>query len=247
MTLGTKILVFLGNRKGISSSQIKEIFKVSLDKSERKVSQTIKDLKRVGAIKENKRKLKITGNGLKRLPRVKESLSYRLPYWLSGWTMLIFDIPEKQKNLRDQLRYRLKKYRFGMIQSSIWIAPRALPKDIIEFVKKEKLTERVKTFGFSVNKEDLDRLVEQAWSIKELDQRYRKYVEGAKEQFEKTKEYQWPSNDIQRRVLTLLAVTFKEQYHCLRKGDPELPRIVLSNDWQGFRAFHIYRQLKKYL
>jgi phenylacetic acid degradation operon negative regulatory protein len=247
MELETKILILLADRKELNSTVIKKILKISLDEKKRLVDKTIKKLKQAKAIKENGQLFKITGNGLKRLPRAKEQLSYQLPYWLGNWAMLIFDIPESQKKKRDQLRYRLKKYGFGMIQSSIWVVPRAIPSEIVGFVEKAGLSQQTNVFNFSIKKEDLDRLIEQAWQINSLDQRYNNFVEEAKKRFRLVKEYSWKSDRIRNRALKLLAEHFQERYHSLRKLDPELPRSVLSSDWQGFRAFHIYQQLEKYL
>jgi len=246
MNSQTMVLLLLAQGQGAKTSAIKEILKISLDQSQNSINQAIKELKKAGAIDEKKRKLRATGNGRKRLPRIKKQLNYRLPYWLSNWTMLIFDIPEKDKKKRDQLRYRLKKQSFGMIQSSIWVTPRPLKKSLINFVKKN-LKDQVKFFRFSINKEDLNQMVDQAWPIKELNQKYQDYVEEAKKRFKLVKEYHWKDKTTKKLALKLLAEVFKDRYHQLKKEDPQLPRTLLGNNWQGFRAFHIYEQLEKYL
>lgn len=246
MDTKTRILTLLSDDRGLNINSIKEILKVSLDEEEAGVKESINDLEEVGAIEKKDDLIKITGKGKRRLPRIKEKLNYRLPYWLGSWTMLIFDIPETDKKKRDQLRYRLKKYNFGMIQSSIWISPHDMPEDLRSFIKERDLNKRVKTFAFSVKKDDLDSLIRQAWEMKKLNKKYESYVENAKERFELVKDYNWKSSDIKRKALKVLAQEFKEKYHKLQKNDPKLPRSILSNKWQGFRAHHIYEQLEKY-
>jgi len=247
MNTATKVLVLLQDQKAISANLIKKTLKVCAQDPEQETNKALNQLKRAKAVQETDDLCRITGNGLKRLPRIKEKLEYNLPYWLGSWTMFIFEISEKEKNKRDQLRYRLKKEGYGMIQSSIWIAPRPVSKDLKAFIKTQKLEENIKVFRFTLAKEDLKQFLNQAWSIDELENEYKKFVEQAKTLFKKVKQHNWESNRIKKRALKVLAEQFKQQYFSLRIKDPELPKSVLPNDWQGYRAFHIYEQLDKYL
>ena len=43
--------------------------------------------------------------------------------WDKRWRMLIFDIPEKIKFLRDKIRYTLSSIGFLRLQDSVWIYP----------------------------------------------------------------------------------------------------------------------------
>ncbi len=247
MDLETKILVLLSNQKGLSENLITDILKISLDQKKPVIKKALLSLEKAGAIDSVDGLFKITGNGLKRLPRAKGKLEYDIPYWLKSWTMLIFEIPESQKNKRDKLRYRLKKHNFGMIQNSVWISPREIPDSISLFVTDKDLSSMVQSLKFSVSKEDNHELISRAWQVNKLNQEYREYVEEAKERFNLVKEYNWNSKDIKRRTLKMLAEDFKHRYHLLAKKDPKLPKTILPSDWQGFRAHHIYQQLYKYL
>jgi len=233
MDVGTKILILLSNQKGLSENSIIDILKISLDCKKLKTKKTLKEL--------------ITGNGLKRLPRAKGMIEYNLPYWLKNWTMLIFEIPESQKNKRDKLRYRLKKHNFGMIQNSVWISPREVPRSVNLFVADKDILSMIQSLKFSVSKEDSYELISRAWQINKLNQEYREYVEEAKERFNLVKEYKWNSKDIKNRTLKMLSEDFKARYHELVRKDPKLPKTILPSNWQGFRAHHIYKQLFKYL
>lgn len=97
MKLETKILILLQNQQGLSESLIKEILKISLDERGPQIRTTLNRLKKEKALTESNRLIKITGNGLKRLPRAKGKIEYRLPYWLKNWTMIFFEIPEREK------------------------------------------------------------------------------------------------------------------------------------------------------
>lgn len=43
--------------------------------------------------------------------------------WDGKWRILIFDIPEKRRHLRDMLRDRLVRLGFVNIQKSVWLTP----------------------------------------------------------------------------------------------------------------------------
>jgi DNA-binding transcriptional regulator PaaX len=51
------------------------------------------------------------------------------------WKLVIFDIPEKQKKIRQILRAKLTALHFKKWQNSIWITPYALDEEIEEEMK----------------------------------------------------------------------------------------------------------------
>ncbi|MSU45269.1 MAG: hypothetical protein EXS47_01415 [Candidatus Zambryskibacteria bacterium] len=57
------------------------------------------------------------------------------PYkWDGRWRMLIFDIPEKRKSLRDKVRLTLLSIGFLKLQDSVWIYPYAC-EDLVNLLK----------------------------------------------------------------------------------------------------------------
>lgn len=43
--------------------------------------------------------------------------------WDGKWRLVMFDIPEKDKSLRDKLRRYLTARHFGYLQNSVWVSP----------------------------------------------------------------------------------------------------------------------------
>jgi len=43
--------------------------------------------------------------------------------WDGKWRVVIFDIHEHKRKLRDQLRYELREFGFMKLQGSVWISP----------------------------------------------------------------------------------------------------------------------------
>ena len=43
--------------------------------------------------------------------------------WDGVWRLILFDVPESQRKLRDKLRFYLQNQGFGYLQNSVWISP----------------------------------------------------------------------------------------------------------------------------
>ncbi len=60
--------------------------------------------------------------------------------------MVIYDIPEDQKTLRDWFRKQLRVFNYKMIQRSVWVGPTPLPKEFLLYVENIGLKDKFKTF-----------------------------------------------------------------------------------------------------
>ena len=60
--------------------------------------------------------------------------------------IVMFDIPETKKAEREWFRWHLKKFHYVMIQKSVWVGPSPLPEEFMEYIKKIKLRDTLKTF-----------------------------------------------------------------------------------------------------
>jgi CRISPR-associated endonuclease Cas2 len=60
--------------------------------------------------------------------------------------LVMFDIPTERKAEREWFRWHLKKFGYILVQKSVWVGPSPLPKDFLDYLKKIKLKECIKTF-----------------------------------------------------------------------------------------------------
>lgn len=56
------------------------------------------------------------------------------PAWDGQWRLLIFDIPEDEKNTREYLRSELKQRGFYMLQLSVWLTPYPVEPDLQDLI-----------------------------------------------------------------------------------------------------------------
>lgn len=61
-------------------------------------------------------------------------------------TIVIFDVPERRRKLRDYLRVELVSLGYEQLQKSVWIGGGPLPKTFMDFVKEMKLAETMHIF-----------------------------------------------------------------------------------------------------
>ena len=60
--------------------------------------------------------------------------------------LVIFDIPEIRKAEREWFRFHLRKFNYDMIQKSVWVGPSPLPEEFLNYLKRIKLNDCIKTF-----------------------------------------------------------------------------------------------------
>lgn len=108
--------------------------------------QALKDLREKGYIditkdEEGKILMKLTNNGREEV-MIKKLLESK--NWDKKWRIIIWDIPEKHRKLRDLLRRKLKEWEFTQWQKSVWVSKKDLIKPLKKFLRKVGLSQWVK-------------------------------------------------------------------------------------------------------
>ncbi len=93
------------------------------------VDQSLKRLRRRHWIKWEEGphgwRLTLTEKGLKQLMayETKQTHLAKPKRWDKKWRVVIFDIPEQKRHLRDRLRFLLSEFGFVRLQDSVWVYP----------------------------------------------------------------------------------------------------------------------------
>lgn len=66
--------------------------------------------------------------------------------------LVLFDIPEPKRKIRNWLRLQLKLWNFKMIQQSAWFGDGPLPKEFLDHLKLLDIKECIKVFKIQNNK-----------------------------------------------------------------------------------------------
>lgn len=140
--------------------------------------------------------------------------------WNGFWTVVMYDIPEKERNKRQQLRQILRKLGFGAVQESVFISPLKVEDALQSFLYSRGLSEMVwvmraqRVLGME-NRE----VAKRAWPLGDLRRVYEELlgVLSAAEKLGATEEW--------GRYFLAVDVC-----------DPYLPKELLPPDWPGFKC-----------
>jgi len=113
-------------------------------------SKLVHYLKKRGFIKiknlEAKEAMILTKKGLKKVFKVWAKNLEKKRRKDGKWIMIIFEIPERKRKLRDLLREYLQLLGYRMLQQSVWICPFDVLKETEAFLRVHSLDPYVKIF-----------------------------------------------------------------------------------------------------
>lgn len=101
--------------------------------------------------------------------------------WSRKWIIVIFDIEEKARRERNQLRNMLKNIGFGILQDSAWITPLPIGQDVKELMVSQGFSD--KAFVLEVSAVLLGNprvLASRVWKLEKLEEEYLKLKEDIK-------------------------------------------------------------------
>jgi|SRR3989344_4097507 len=109
------------------------------------------------AIENKKSFLRLTSDGKRRLLALKKIHANALPdnsYSECGavngkFTIVVFDVPEKERRKRFWLRSALRNLGFQLIQKSVWMGKVKIPEMFLDDLKESRLIEYVEIFEIS--------------------------------------------------------------------------------------------------
>lgn len=145
--------------------------------------------------------------------------------WDKKWRLVLFDIPEQDRVVRDRLRRQLVEMGFGMIQISAWITPYPVGQELKQILNEEgSKEETIVIEGTKLFGEDGKKLARRIWHLEKLEDRYRDWLDKAEE----------------GKTNLKFLIDF---YLDILREDPYLPRELLPDNWPGEKAIKIIKKL----
>lgn len=167
------------------------------------------------------------------------------------WALVVFSVPETQRNRRYELRAELTSLGFGFIAAGVAIAPSTVMEQAMERLEARKLDCYTEYFsGDYLKGGDIREHVSQWWDLETLDQEYSEFIDRYEELVEK-----WQgrmgiaaSLSIEDRLdafhtyVPMLTMWRKFPYR-----DPNLPLEYLPEGWKAPRAKDAFLKLHRIL
>lgn len=155
--------------------------------------------------------------------------------WDGTWTTVAFSIPEDQREVRHQLRTRLRWLGFAPIFDGFWISPTASAQDTVRELDELGVTSAVvlRTEGPVGG-----RPLTEAWDLDEVRALYEEFVEDVS-----------PLADRVRRGAVTAAEALvartevMDQWRTFRWKDPDLPPALLPGNWPRDAARALFAEV----
>lgn len=198
------------------------------------INDAVDDLVKKGLVDKNEDAgLRLTLAGADLMGRLKTA---RQEEWDGKWRVVIFDIPEVQRDVRYGLRSELKKLCFGLWQRSVWVSPFDIAKELNSYLERGGLSDVVQLlvgerFGGPTDQE----FAVGVWPLNDLNQEYAELLAEWGEELKResgAKERLDVATDLHNRYLDILA------------RDPKLPSELLPTYWVGDDAYELFKKLK---
>jgi phenylacetic acid degradation operon negative regulatory protein len=203
--------------------------------------KTIHRLEQEGLVKKSKKDrkthLSLTGKGEKFIKKHRAVVSNSPQLWDKKWRLVIFDIPEEKRKLRDFLRRYLTTLGFGKVQRSIWISPYDFGGIIQRYARKLELSDYI----YQITADRFKGLspavvIETFWDLKGINNQYLELIERYKK---KQKElYELVEKDPRQKGVARRVI--KEHllwdYQSILSRAPHLPSEFLPDEWGGEKA-----------
>lgn len=207
-------------------------------------------LKREGYIEKIKRNgdifYKITESGKTKISNLPAPIHKRSRKWDGKWRIVIFDIPEEDRDKRNLIREGLRELRFGKLQGSVWISPHDVGHKVERMIENYGLGKFMIFFKVDYSSHEEKELISRAWNLTQINERYREYNLKFQAEFEEFKKKRL-SQELKEYIAKLFFERLNFAYNEILYDDPELPDEFLPHDWQGFEAWKLYQRCKHYL
>lgn len=148
--------------------------------------------------------------------------------WDGRWRIVIFDIKEEKKFLRESLRRKLLLLGFGKWQRSVYITPHDIEQEINQYlVSKGLFPSCVCLVARRSDLGDDKALANKVWKLDDLNDDYQDFIDNCQKLIEKIED-----KTIKDKEVRDLWLAYKE----LLLRDPHLPKELLPKDWLAEKA-----------
>jgi phenylacetic acid degradation operon negative regulatory protein len=159
-----------------------------------------------------------------------------------GWVLVVFSVPESERDKRHQLRSQLARLGFGTVAPGVWVAPGHLADEAADLLGRRGLAGYVELFrgaqpGPAPDDMDPGSLA-RWWDLDQLHARYAEFLDRQRPVRERVAASGDPEEAFADYVRLLT------DWRQLPYADPGLPLDRLPADWNGARAADCFDELR---
>lgn len=242
MTIIDELLILLDDLDEVTSEEILSYFEGA--KPQMVLSALGRLVNRGWVAKKTKRQetyYAITIHGVDQLNRTLDAIKREeQSEWDGRWRLVIFDVPETKRKLRDLFRTFLRDLGFGLMKSSVWISPWDKKEEIKRFAKRHSLNDYITLLDTDMVTDSYQNvlLAQQSWDWTALESAYKEFLGMAEHRLAELKS----AGRLQRFKAKKLVFLYAE----VVKKDPLLPTDIAPNASLVRRAHELYVKIRPY-
>lgn len=197
----------------------------------------------------NKSYYSMTPRGVRRLEEAAARIYRRdVKKWDGTWTIVSYSIPEKNRELRDQLRKELAYLGFGMLSSSTWISPNKLTEKVTDLIETYDLKGYVEIFSSAhQGVGEPCNLIDRCWNLEEVNSFYQSFIDEYEPRFKDYKQSKFNVTEDSDSFCFIEKTQMVHQYRKFLFIDPNLPKELLPDYWIGETAAHLFEEYDRLL
>ena len=162
--------------------------------------------------------------------------------WDGKWRIISYEIPESRREIRDHLRREMQGWGLGPWHRSFWLTPHPVFERLKELVVGKEEEKYIQAFSADHSFGQRAILIEKVWMIKELDEKYREMFKKWHDILASDVGALTPKNSKIEKFLLVIS-----EYVTLLREDPGLPKQLIGEQWIGFEAYNIFKEIKSIL
>lgn len=155
--------------------------------------------------------------------------------WDGHWHMVIYQVPETDRALRERLRQRLAWRGFGPLSAAVWMSPH----DRAGLVKAEfagQESARLDIFRSRSEGTRADRdIAARAWDLAALDRDYREFLDRYRPRLDR-----YADGAVEGTEALIERTRLISDYRRFPFRDPDLPPELLPPGWPGHGAREVF-------
>lgn len=160
--------------------------------------------------------------------------------WDGSWYVLLFEIPEKDRHIRNQLRTQIRQIGFGSLYQSVYVSPWDYTPAVEQLASKLNMEGRLSLIkGKFIMGDMISERVKEIWPLDELNEVYVAKRRWFHNEFIPSIE---PLSGKSDEELFVYFLTLGELIGDLSLTDPMLPKELLPSDWEGDKVFSEFQQ-----
>lgn len=160
-----------------------------------------------------------------------------------GWLLVVFSVPESEREKRHELRTTLTRLGFGTAAPGVWIAPGNLADETRRTLERRGLAGYVDIFnGGHIAFGELRSKVRQWWDLDELTAGYADFLRQYRPVLERAEAEGMKPQEAFQTYIPMLT-----QWRRLPYRDPGLPLRLLPPGWSGESAGVLFDELNRTL